>query len=243
MPRQETSRLKLSQGWLRGEDWWGDPVSANFILLDMLLNPVIESLTEISPGLTNATVGDMYIVGQGGVDEWTGRDGQLALRTGAGWIFALPTEGVRARLKSPASWIWYNGVSWLREDQTGDTPTPILGTRYDIAMSVGYEPEAGETLLVFTVPEAMTLPSGAAGSWGRGLDSPNGILRLAVRRNGSDVGTITFSSNSVRAIFTVLGDKPFAAGDLVSIHMPENPPAGFANYGVTLRFILPTNGG
>lgn len=243
MPRQETARLKLSQGWLRGEDWWGDPVSANFILLDMLLNPVIESLTEVNPASVNASVGDMYIVGAGGVGAWLDRDAQLALRTVAGWIFALPTEGVRARLKNPASWIWYTGTEWLREDQDNNVPAPLLGTRYDIAMSVGYEPEAGETLLVFTVPETMTLPASAAGSWGRAVTPPNGILRLAIRRNGSDVGTITFAQNSVRAIFTVQGDKPFATGDLLTVHMPDSPPPGFANYGATLRLILPTNGG
>lgn len=243
MPRLETSRLKLSYGWLRGEDWWGDPVSANFIMIDMLLNPVIQSLTEVNPASISAPVGSMYIVGVGGVGDWLDRDAQLALRTTTGWIFALPTRGVRARLNNPAGWIWYTGTEWLNENQDDSTPVPLIGTRYDISMSVGYEPEAGETLLVFTVPEPMTLPASAAGSWGRGLGSPNGILRLQMRRNGSDIGTITFAQNSVRAIFTVQGDKPFATGDLLTIHMPDNPPAGFANYGVTLRMILPTNGG
>lgn len=243
MPRLETPRLKLSYGWLRGEDWWGDPVSANFVAIDMLLHPVIQSLTEVNPASISAPVGAMYIVGAGGAGAWLDRDGQLALRTANGWIFALPTRGVRARLNNPEGWIWYSGTEWLRENQDDSDPVPLIGTRYDVAMSVGYEPEAGETLLVFTVPEPMTLPASAAGSWGRGLASPNGILRLAIRRNGSDIGTITFAQNSVRAIFTVQGDKPFATGDLLTIHMPDNPPAGFANYGATLRLLLPTNGG
>lgn len=252
MPRQETSRLKLSQGWLRGEDWWGDPVSANFILLDMLLNPVIRSMTEAAPPAGGIATGDMYIVAEGGAGAWLERDGQLALATGnqaTPWIFAKPTEGVRARLKSPTSWIWFNGETWLREDQNSDEPIPLLGTRYDIAMSVGYEAEAGEVLLVYPIPEPMTLPATAAGSRGRCVTPPNGILRLSVRRNwvpgssGTEVGTITFAANSVFAIFTVQGDKPFATNDLLTIHMPDNPPAGFANFGVTLRLILATNGG
>jgi len=243
MPRQETARFRFSQGWLRGEDWWGDPVSANFIMLDMLVNPMIESMTESAPPPGAVQMGDMFIVAAGGSGDWLNRDGQLALRAEDKWIFATPLEGVRARLRNPAGWIWFNGASWLGEDQSGDTPTPILGTRYDIAMSVGYEAEAGETLLVFTVPEPMTLPATAAGSRGRCTVPPNGIVRLPVRRNGTEIGTITFAQNSVFAIFTVQGDKPFATNDLLTIHMPDNPPAGFRDYGVTLRLILQTNGG
>lgn len=244
MPRQETSRFRFSQGWLRGEDWWGDPVSANFILLDVMLGTVIESMTERAPpSAADVVVGDMFIVADNATDAWEGHEGQIAALTMAGWRFVTPVDGVRARLKSPAGWIWFNGEKWLREDQNDDTPIPILGTRYDVALSVGYEAEAGETLLVVAIPEPMTLPAAAVGSWGRCVTPPNGIVRLIIRRNGSDVGTITFAANSARATFAVQSDRSFAAGDLLTIHVPDNPPAGFANYGATLRFILPKNGG
>lgn len=243
MPRQETSRFRFSQGWLRGEDWWGDPVSANFLLLDVMLGTVIESMTESAPPIGGATIGDMFIVADNASGDWLGREGQIAALTATGWRFVVPVDGVRARLNNPAGWIWFNGETWLREDQNSDEPIPILGTRYDIALSVGYEAEAGETLLVFTIPEPMTLPATAAGSRGRAVTPPNGIIRLVVRRNGTDIGTITYAANSVFAIFTVMGDKAFATNDLLTIHMPDNPPPGFQNFGATLRMILQTNGG
>lgn len=243
MPRLETSRMRLSYGWLRGEDWWGDPVSDNFVYIDMLLHPMIESITESTPPTAGVRAGDMYIVAESGTDAWLDRDGQLALRTATGWIFATPLEGVRARLRNPASWIWFDGQSWLDESRNSSEPVPILGTRYDIAVSVGYEAEAGEVLLVFTVPEPMTMLASAAGSWGRAMVPPNGIMRLIMKRNGTEIGTITYASNTPRAIFTVMGDKPFATGDLLSVHVPDNPPPGFQNYAATLRLILATNGG
>jgi Protein of unknown function (DUF2793) len=240
MPRHETSRLKLSYGWLRGEDWWGDPVSDNFVLIDMLLNPVILSMTEIEPPQNGITVGDMFIVAAGAIGAWKDHDGELALRAADRWIFAVPTEGVRARLKNPAGWIWFNGETWLGEDKNGEDDPAPLGTRYDIAVSVGYEAEPLEILLVYTMPEAMVLPDGAVGSIGRSVTSPLGILRLAIARNGSPIGTITFTLNSVQATFTVVGDKAFAKGDLLTIQMPETPPDGFENYSATLRFLLTT---
>lgn len=246
MPRLETSRLRLSYGWLRGEDWWGDPVSDNFVYIDMLLHPYILSMTERAPPLSGMRVGDMYIVAAGGTGAWLDRDGQLAVRTSDAarpWIFATPMPGVRVRLVNPPGWYWFDGQVWLREDQDNSTPVPLLGTRYDIAVSVGYEADAGEVLLAFTVPEPMTMLASAAGSWGRCLVPPVGILRLIMKRNGAEIGTITFATNSTRAIFTVMGDKPFATGDLLTIEMPDSPPPGFKVYSATLRLILATNGG
>lgn len=244
MPRHETSRLKLSHGWLRGEDWWGDPVSGNFVKLDMLINPFIISMTEIAPPLNGVTVGDMYVVGSGATLDWAGHDGDLAVRSPDGWLFATPTPGARARLANPAGWIWYSEEgAWLGEDQDSATGPAPIGTRYDVSVFVGYEAEPTEVILAVAIPEPMRLPNSAPGSVGRSMISPMGILRLAIKRNGADVGTISFVPNSVKAEFAVVGDKVFATGDLLSVHLPANPPSGFENYGATLRMLLQNNGG
>jgi len=249
MPRHESSRLKFSYGWLRGEDWWGDPVSANFLMIDMLLNPYIISMTETTPPINGLAVGDMYIVPVGAVQDWADHVGELAVHTGGldpsgrRWVFCKPTRGVRARLANPSQWIWWNGVAWVDESHGEGPPPAPQGTRYDIAMSVGYEAEPEEVLLAFAVPEPMTLPDGAAGSAARGMAPPLGIMRLAVKRNGSDVGTIAFAPNSVKGEFSVAGNKLFAAGDLLTIHMPTTPPPGFQNYSVVLRLLLQNKGG
>ena len=238
MPRQESSRYKLSHGWLRGEDWWGDPVSDNFLLIDMLLHPYIISMTEAVPPLNGLVVGDMYLVPEAAEGAWLDHDNELAVYNGTAWVFCKPTRGVRARLANPSSWVWFNGEFWLDESQDGETPPAAQGTRYDIALAVTFEPEPEEVLLVFTVPEAMTLPDGGAGSRARCLAAPNGILRLLVKRNGVEIGTILFTANSVKGEFSVIGNKTFAAGDLLSIHMPTNAPAGFQNYSATIRLLL-----
>lgn len=239
MPRHESSRLKLSFGWLRGEDWWGDPVSDNFTRLDMLVNPYVLSMTEPEPP-SLLTIGDMYIVPIGGTGVWNGHDNDLAVVTEDGWLYCTPTKGVRARLNDPEGWIWFNDLTWIPEDQNGNVDPSPLGTRYDVAVFVGYEAEPREVVMAFTVPQSMTLPNGAPGSVGRGISEPTGIMRLAVKRNGTDVGTITFAPGSVIATITVVGDKAFAAGNLLTVHVPDDPPPGFQNYSATLRLLLPT---
>lgn len=240
MPRHESSRLKLSYGWLRGEDWWGDPVSDNFTKLDMLTHPFVLSITETVAPL-NVTIGDMYIVGVGATGDWGGHDNDLAVITEDGWMYCTPVKGVRVGVLS-LGWYWFNGTEW--EDEAGvagELPTP-LGSRYDIAMFVTFEAFPTEIVLVFTVPEAMTLVNGATDSVGRAVSAPTGIMRLAMKRNGTDIGTITYTSGSVMAEFTVVGDKVFAPGDLLTVHVPANPPAGFNNYSATIRMTLNNTG-
>jgi hypothetical protein len=64
-----------------------------------------------------------------------------------------------------------------------------------------------------------------------------------VKRNGADIGTILFNPTSVRATFDVSGNKVFAAGDLLTITMPQSASPGFENFSVTLRMLLQNNGG
>ena len=238
MPRHETSRLKLSYGWLRGEDWWGDPVSDNFVKLDMLLQPYVLSMTATTPPEA-VSVGDMYIVPAGATGAWGGKDNDLAILTEKGWLFASPTRGVRARLHSPGGWIWWTGTTWRDEGASDEYQPALLGTRYDVNVFVGYEAEPREVILAFTVPEPMTWPNGAMGSIGRAIAAPASIHRLVVRRNGVDVGTITYTPGSVTATFAVVNDKPFAMGDLLTVHLPDEPARGFSNYSATLRLLLP----
>jgi hypothetical protein len=245
MPRHESSRYKLSHGWLRGEDWWGDPVSDNFLQIDMLLHPYVISMTETTPPISGLAVGDMYLVPADALLDWSGHTNELAVYDGVKWIFCAPTRGVRARLDNPASWIWFNGDAWLDESRNStDDPDPALqGTKVDVAVFVSFEAEPGEMILAYTPPEAMTLPDGAAGSVGRCETPPNGIIRFSVKRNGAVVGTIAFVSTGVKAEFTVAGNKVFAKGDFLSVHVPDNPPAGFHNYAMTLRLIMQNSGG
>jgi len=240
MPRHETSRFQLSFGWLRGEDWWGDPVSQNFVLTDMLMHPFVKSMTQTSPP-PGVVIGDQFIVPVGAEGDWLGHDNALVMLSENGWIYFMPGRpGVRVRVDSPGMWIWWDGTTWLDEGKDSVDPQPLLGTRYDVTVFVGYEAEAGETVLGFTIPEPMTMPANAVGSVGRSLAAPVGIHRLLLKRNGADIGTVTFIPGSVRAIFDVPADRVFAAGDMLTATLTDEPALGFAVYSATLRLILPT---
>lgn len=247
MPRHDSARFKLSHGWLRGEDFWGDPTSENTRKIDTLMHPYALSMTLTEPPAL-ITIGDQYIVAPGGTGLWAARDNHLATLTENGWLFFAPFTGLRVRVKSPGGFYYYEADEdpelpgqWIAEPATApDDPT--IGTRYDIAMSVGYEPEPGETILVFPMPQPMTLPAGAEGSKARNTTPPTVQVNAIIRRNGTAIGTIMFPVGDFYGTVSVSADAIFAEDDLLTVVMPATLPDGFANFGAVLRLYLLTGG-
>lgn len=246
MARHESSRWRLSHGWLRGEDWWGDPVSNNFTRTDMLLHPWVKSMTETVPPEENI-IGDMYIVAPGGMGDWEGHDNELAVVTENGWLFCKPLQkGLRIGSEAPAGWYFWKGdiYGWAPEGDVVEVPPAPQGTRYDVIMSVGYEAEPLEMMPLFTAPEDMRWPDGAPESNGRCMKAPTGVVEIDVWRNptapgvGEKIGIIRFITTSTQAEFIVEGTKEIPKGTLIAAQMPENLPDAFSVYSITLRFLL-----
>lgn len=236
MTQHNTHRSRLAYGWVRGEDYWGDPLSDNMLKTDMLLHPFVISMSVTMPPTIN-TPGDMYIVAPGGTSAWAGHDNHLAIMGELGWYFFTPYKGVTVRAASPGGRHWWNGEQWLPD--AIDTPgTPIEGTRYDISVSVGYEAEPREVLAFIPVPQAMTIPVDGTGSTAKCMLPPVLDTFLSIRRNGTEVGTITFSMSNITGTIQMPQSITFGLGDDLTIVMPDNPPAGFENYGVVLRMTL-----
>lgn len=239
MARHESSRWKLSYGWLRGEDFWGDPVSDNFVLADMLLHPWVLTAFESVPPEAKG-IGQMFIVGTGGSGDWAGRDNNLAIWTENGWVFCEPqTKGIRVGCEAPEGWLFWNGTEWTGEQNIFPDPPVIDGTKYDIVMSVGFEAEPLETIMVVPIVEDMILLSGAPDSRARGESAPLGVVNISIMRNFTDqVGTISYVPGTTQGSFVVIGDKSFPKGSVLSCQMPAAVPDYFRNYGATIRMRL-----
>jgi hypothetical protein len=244
MSRHESSRWKLSYGWLRGEDWWGDPVSQNFVLMDLLMHPWAISMNENAPPAVLA-IGAQYIIGSNPVGAWANHPLELAVYTENGWVFCKPAQkGIRIGCDAPAGWYYWDGTAWVGEDKNAAAPAPASGQFYDITMWVGFAAEPLEVVGGMALPEDMTLPNGANGSLARSQSAPEFDVVISVMRNFTEqVGTITFSPGSTTAVFDVNGDQLFGKNQTISFTMPANIPEFFHNYTATIRLVLNRTGG
>lgn len=241
--RHESSRWKLSYGWLRGEDYWGDPVSQNFVLMDLLMHPFAKTMNENSPPAA-LTIGDQYVVGKNPVAAWANHKNDLAVYTENGWVFCTPMQkGLRIGCEAPAGWYYWDGTDWVDEAKNAAAPPSVEGQFYDVIMWVGFAAEPLEEIGGIPVPEDMTWPAGALDSVGRAKSTPAIDVVISVMRNFTEqVGTITFKPESTIATFQLTQDAVFAKGDAISFQTPINMPEFFASYGATVRLVLNRTG-
>ena len=60
-----------------------------------------------------AADGDAYGVPVGGQNGWTGRDGEVAVFSNGGWVFATPKTGWRAWIVDEAIPAMFDGLDWV----------------------------------------------------------------------------------------------------------------------------------
>lgn len=239
MPRQPSARIDFGYGWLRGEDWWGDPMSDNMVMMDALLHPSVKTMTLSSPP-ASSEVGDQYIVADGAAGTWTNEDGKLATRYEDRWRFVAPFRGLRLFVDDLDEFYWFNGEQWVSEKDGSGGVDPNTGKRYDVLCSVGYPPEPFESLLVVPLLEVVTLPKDAVGSKAVAQNIPSSNVTFTIYRNGVSVGTVTFTTAGFTGTFNVPADAVFSIGDVLSVQAGEQVPGNFQNFGIALRTIIPT---
>lgn len=238
MPRQSTPRTDIGYGWLRGEDWWGDPMSDNMVALDALLHPNITTMGLSQPPV-DTLPGQQFIVGADAVAQWEGRENSVATRYLDRWRFVAAYKGLRVFIEDVDDFYWFNGESWVRE-RDGSAGVDPNGKAYDILCSVGYPPEPNEVVLLMPIPEPMTLPKRAIGSLATALAAPPVGTIVTIARNGSPVGTVMFPASAFAGQLNVANDVVFAPGDRLTVQMGNEVPGDFGNFAVLLRMMLPS---
>jgi len=73
------------------------------------------SLISISLSLppTLASDGDCYGVAVGGVNDWAGQDGDIAIYSNGGWVFATPMAGWNAWVEDTATKVIHDDSDWV----------------------------------------------------------------------------------------------------------------------------------
>jgi len=82
-------------------------------MLDVLSHLLVQSRGLTQPPATPA-IGDAWIVGFGGVNEWQGRDGDIAFWTSGGWRFIPANEGAQAWVLDEQISLRYLQGSWSK---------------------------------------------------------------------------------------------------------------------------------
>lgn len=85
--------------------------------LDAMVQLALISVTTLTPPLSPSE-GDTYGVPSGGVNEWSGEDGNIAIYINAGWAFVSTSQGMRAYIADQGGFAVHNGTDWFAGMQT-----------------------------------------------------------------------------------------------------------------------------
>lgn len=107
---------------------------------------------------------------------------------------------------------------------------------YDLALSVPYAPENEEVLLniVMTTNVRLGVNAGGSTSYVR-IPALGSNAVFSLRRNGVEIGTLTFLAGSTVGVFSVPTEVVFAVGDRLDVVSPALVPLNFRGMGVVLR--------
>lgn len=123
------------------------------------------------------------------------------------------------------------------DDQDTDWVTPETSSDpaeapYDLGFQFGGVPGVSEAQNFIAV-RAWSLPASATLSKAAALVASTGTAVIDIQKNGSSVGSITFTTDDA-GTFTVATQVDFAAGDVLSLVAPASPDATLADIFLTL---------
>ena len=80
-------------------------------ILDVIVAAVVEEPPRDEPPAT-PVAGSCYIVGGAPIGDWSGKAGQLAAFTEAGWRYVAPDHGLSVHVRSTGTIANYRGGDW-----------------------------------------------------------------------------------------------------------------------------------
>lgn len=99
-------------------------------------------------------------------------------------------------------------------------------------------PVAGQVFGRQPLDLSVTLPAGADSSFARARVAPTAEYILSIKKNDSEVGTITFAAASTSGTFSVASNVSFVAGDTLRVDGAAVADDTIRHIGVTMRLTV-----
>jgi len=121
--------------------------------------------------------GEVHALGTGAANEWFGHDGELAIFTGGGWVFAAPRTGWRAWEMNAGREVMFDGAGWVAGQVAGaasGAATRVEVLEFDHALGAGTSSTTAQVIpshaMVLGVTARVTAAiTGTLASWRLGV--------------------------------------------------------------------------
>lgn len=120
-----------------------------------------------------------------------------------------------------------DGVFFFKLSDGNSWSDPVLfrgprgGDRYEISNWDTDRPAAGEEVIAHICTTEVTFPANFLGSIAKALVLATGTAVYSIRKNGVQIGTLTFTSASLVGVYAMASEAIFAIGDRFSVIAPN----------------------
>ena len=98
------------------------------------------------------------------------------------------------------------------------------------------KPSGGQVILI-PVTRALTLAADAVGSQAAAAVAATAQTNIAMRKNGTSIGTVRFAAGATTASFVGIAETAFVPGDRLSFVFPATADATLADIGIAMNFV------
>lgn len=208
--------LGLTGFWPAGTNGWGNANDVNLRLLSALVQPVATDIVAALP--TRVTTDLIYILST---------DNTINVYDDGAWIKITPHVGWSMFVVNKTANYRFGGSSW-----TADSMGRTSQSKVRMATFATTAPAVSEVLSLFVVDSAATIPANFSGSVLKVGTPPDSTFTLSVQRNGTQIGTVTVSTNGT-ADFEC-SQVTLASSDIISVVAPATADTTIANLAMTL---------
>jgi hypothetical protein len=150
-------------------------------------------------------------------------DGTIYGRKDAAWE-AVPDAGIA---DAPS-----DGTIYGRKDAAWEAVPGI--TKIALSFFAGGTLDASEVIFRYEATEDFTIPAGMTGSRGSSGGAATGTPALSIKKNGSSVGSATWSAAGTTATLAMASPTAMTAGDILTVVAPASPDATLADVSITM---------
>ena len=116
------------------------------------------------------------------------------------------------------------------DDKVGTAAAQI----YDIGGFSQGKPDASSSLFRLVAPRAFSLPQNLTGSIAKSGTAATGSTIFTLKKNGTQIGTMTFAASGSTATFSFASAVSVAIGDIIDMVAPATQDATLSDISVTL---------
>ena len=112
MAAQTDVRFGLQYGWTLGESGWNVGMDDNLLKLARVGVHLSAKDRDLATPPASPAAGDTYIVAATATGAWAGKDGQVAVWSGAAWVFYAPRIGGVTYIEDEEKLSAYKAAGW-----------------------------------------------------------------------------------------------------------------------------------